>query len=62
LAAGSAEDRLQYPVDQIGRMLGAGTVGREREVAEGCALGLARTTVWNIKAADVAIRPQGRKY
>jgi hypothetical protein len=35
LAAGSAEDRFQYPVDQIGRMLGAGTVGREREVAEG---------------------------
>jgi transposase len=32
-----------------------------RQVAS--TLGLGRTTVWNImKAADVAIRPQGRKY
>ena len=37
VAAGSAQDRCQHPVDQMGRIPGAGTVGGQREVAEGAA-------------------------
>ena len=35
VVAGSAQDRCQHPVDQLGRILGAGTVGGQREVVEG---------------------------
>ena len=37
VAAGSAQDRCQHPVDQMGRIPGAGTVDGQHEVAEGAA-------------------------